>query len=83
MFDSAGSIPRANAGRLSATRLIKSIWTGSKNIAFGITSEVMNIPKTSTMLVESKNKMVFEIKNHLVPAGTYLMKIKWRYNEER
>ncbi len=32
---------------------------------------------------EEKNKMVFEIKNHLVPAGTYLMKIKWRYKDLR
>ena len=61
MFFSAGSIPNANAGSESVTRLINNICAGSKNTAFGIMSEVTNKPSTSTRFVEIKNKIVFVI----------------------
>ena len=61
MFFSEGSIPRAKAGRLSVTKLTKRICAGSRKTASGITKEVTKIPRTSTMFVESKNRMVFAI----------------------
>ena len=55
------SIPSAKAGRESVTRLINKICVGSKKILFGSKSDVIRIPKTSTMFVDSKNRMVFSM----------------------
>ena len=56
---SAGSIPKAKAGSESVTRLINKIWVGSRNIEFGIKSDVIKIPITSTKFVEIKKTIVF------------------------
>ena len=56
---SAGSMPSANAGKLSDTRFINKIWVAVKKVAEGMTREMMKSPKTSTRLVESKNIIVF------------------------
>lgn len=59
MSFSAGSMPKAKAGSESVTKFINNIWAGSRNIAFGIISDVTKIPRTSTRFVEIKNKIVF------------------------
>ena len=58
---SGGSIPSANAGKESVTRLMNNICTGKRNEWFGIIKEITKIPKTSTMLVESRNVIAFEM----------------------
>ena len=55
------SIPKAKAGRESVTRFINKICVGNKNVLFGSRSDVMRIPKTSTMFVDNRNKIVFSM----------------------
>ena len=56
---SGGSIPRANAGKLSVTRLINKIFVGSKKTASCIKSDVTKIQRTSTRFGEIKKIIVF------------------------
>lgn len=53
------STPRAKAGSESVTRLMNKICVGSRNMLSCKISDVMKMPSTSTMLVESRNNMVF------------------------
>ena len=55
------SIPSAKAGSESVTRFINKIWTGSRNMLLFIRIEVIKIPRTSTIFVESKNRIVFSM----------------------
>ena len=61
MFWWVGSIPSAKAGSESVTKLINKICAGKRNIAFGIMRDVTKMPRTSTRLVDIKNKIVFEM----------------------
>ena len=52
---STGSMPSANAGRLSVTKFTNSICAGNKNVCPGKAKREINIPNTSTQFVEIKN----------------------------
>ena len=61
MSFSGFSRPRAKAGRESVTRFMNRIWVGRRKMLSGIKREVMKIPRTSTRLVEIRNRIVFVI----------------------